>query len=102
MEALAPMKAVTREIYGSPDALEFGEVDKPAVAPDGVLIRVRAASLNAYDWHLLRGAPYLVRLSEGLRTPKATILGADAAGVVEAVGSDVTEFEPGDEGFGSR
>ena len=96
------MKAIARDTYGAPDVLELRDVEKPTVAPDGVLVRVRAASLNPYDWHMLRGVPYLVRLSEGLRTPKAKVLGADGAGVVEGVGSDVTAFKPGDEVFGSR
>jgi NADPH:quinone reductase-like Zn-dependent oxidoreductase len=63
---------------------------------------VRAASVNAYDWHMLRGKPYVARLGEGLRKPRTTVLGLDAAGVVEAVGANVTDLEPGDEVFGSR
>jgi NADPH:quinone reductase-like Zn-dependent oxidoreductase len=96
------VKAVTRDRYGSPDVLELREIDKPSLTPDGMLVRVRAASINPYDWHMLRGVPYLVRLMEGVRTPKAKVLGADAAGVVEAVGSEVKDFKPGDEVFGTR
>lgn len=96
------MKAVTRERYGPPDVLALREIEKPGLEPDRILIRVKAASLNPYDWHILRGIPYLVRLMEGARTPKEKVLGADAAGVVEAVGDEVTEFRPGDEVFGTR
>jgi NADPH:quinone reductase-like Zn-dependent oxidoreductase len=96
------MKAIARDAYGSPELLELREIEKPAVGAEGVLVRVRASSVNAYDWHLLRGVPYLVRLMEGLSTPKAKVLGGDVAGIVEAVGEDVTEFRPGDEVFGSR
>jgi NADPH:quinone reductase-like Zn-dependent oxidoreductase len=96
------VKAVTRDRYGSPDVLELREIERPALTPDGILVRVRAASLNPYDWHILRGVPYLVRLMEGVRTPKEKVVGADVAGVVEAVGSDVTDFKPGDEVFGTR
>lgn len=94
------MKAIVNDNYGSPDELELAEVDKPALNPDGVLVRVRAASVNPYDWHLMRGLPYLVRVSEGLRRPKLAIKGVDLAGVVEAVGENVTELRPGDEVFG--
>ena len=69
---------------------------------DGVLVRVRAASVNPYDWHMLRGEPYLVRLTAGLRRPKLSIPGIDLAGVVEAVGENVTLLRAGDEVFGSR
>jgi NADPH:quinone reductase-like Zn-dependent oxidoreductase len=96
------MKAIARDAYGSPELLELREIEKPAVGADGVLVRVRASSVNAYDWHLLRGLPYFVRLIEGLSTPKAKGLGGDVAGIVEAVGEDVTEFQPGDEVFGSK
>ena len=96
------MKAITRDAYGSPELLELRELEKPAVGADGVLVRVRASSVNPYDWHLLRGVPYVVRLMEGLSTPKTRVLGADVSGIVEAVGEEVTEFQPGDEVFGSR
>jgi NADPH:quinone reductase-like Zn-dependent oxidoreductase len=96
------MKAIARDAYGSPELLELREVEKPAVGADGVLVRVHASSVNAQDWHLLRGLPYFVRLIEGLSTPKSKVLGGDVAGIVEAVGEEVTEFQPGDEVFGSR
>jgi NADPH:quinone reductase-like Zn-dependent oxidoreductase len=86
--------------YGSPDVLRLKEVAKPTPNDDDVLIRIYAASLNAADWHLLRADPFLVRLYSGLRKPKFTILGADIAGQVEAVGENVKQFQPGDEVFG--
>src|SRR5688572_24569731 len=95
-----PMKAIVHDRYGSPDILEFREVDAPVAAPNEVLVRVHAASVNAYDWHALRGDPYLFRLKGGIRAPKCTILGKDFAGTVEAVGRDVTGFRPGDEVYG--
>jgi NADPH:quinone reductase-like Zn-dependent oxidoreductase len=96
------MRAIVREKYGSPDVLELRSVARPVIDDDSVLIRVRAASINAYDWHMLRGSPYLVRLMAGLRTPKSTGMGVDVAGQVEAVGRNVTQFRVGDEVFGSR
>jgi NADPH:quinone reductase-like Zn-dependent oxidoreductase len=96
------MKAMVQERYGSPDHLELRDVPTPVVGPDEVLVRVRAAAVNPLDWHLLRGKPYVVHLSEGLRRPKQTIPGVDLAGTVEAVGSDVRELKVGDDVFGSR
>jgi NADPH:quinone reductase-like Zn-dependent oxidoreductase len=96
------MKIVVRERYGSPDVLELKTVPKPAVDDDTVLVRVRAASINAYDWHMLRGSPSLVRMMSGLRKPKSSAMGVDMAGEVEAVGKNVTKFRPGDEVFGAR
>ena len=96
------MKAIVRERYGSPDVLELKDVDRPVVDDDSVLVRVRAASINAYDWHMMRGLPFLVRMSEGLRKPKSSAMGVDLAGQVEAVGKNVTNFRPGDEVFGAR
>lgn len=96
------MKAMVRERFGSPDVLELKEVDKPAPSDGEVLVRVRATSVQPYDWHHLRGEPYIARLmggGVGLRKPKLSILGADVAGEVEAVGKGVTEFRPGDEVF---
>ena len=95
------MKAIVYHRYGSPDVVECAEIEKPSPGDDEVLIRVRAASVNPLDWHLLRGDPFLVRLMAGLRKPKVAGLGVDMAGVVEAVGKNVTQFEPGDEVFGS-
>ena len=95
------MKAWTWDRYGPPDVLTLREFDEPAPAPDEVLVRVRAASVNPYDWRHLRADPHLVRLSIGLRRPKpGLILGADLAGVVERVGENVTDLRPGDEVFG--
>jgi NADPH:quinone reductase-like Zn-dependent oxidoreductase len=95
------MKAIVRHAYGSPDVLRLEDIDMPAVEDDGVLIRVRAASLNVIDWHFMRGAPLLTRMGEGLRTPKTHGLGFDVAGEVEAVGKNVTGVRPGDAVFGS-
>ena len=86
------MKAMVYHNYGSPDVLKFEEVRTPTPADDEVLIKVRAASANAGDWHLLRGEPFLVRLMAGLRKPKDRVLGADVAGRVEAVGEKVTQL----------
>jgi NADPH:quinone reductase-like Zn-dependent oxidoreductase len=97
-----PMKAVVQDRYGPPDVLHLADVAVPELEADSVLVRVRAASVNAYDWHMMRGQPFLVRVTEGLRRPKNPLPGVDVAGVVEAVGSDVTGFKPGDEVFGAR
>jgi NADPH:quinone reductase-like Zn-dependent oxidoreductase len=95
------MKAIVQEEYGGPEKLELREIAKPELDDDGVLVRVRAASLNALDWRAMRGHPYLVRMSEGWRGP-SPIRGVDLAGVVEAVGKNVTQFAPGDEVYGER
>jgi NADPH:quinone reductase-like Zn-dependent oxidoreductase len=96
------MQAIVQDRYGSPDVLELREIDKPEIDDDGVLVRVRAASVNAYDWHLMRGQPFPARMGNGLRRPKTSVLGVDMAGRVEAVGRDVTAFRPGDEVIGHR
>ena len=96
------MKAMVYDRYGSPDVLELRDVERPDVTDDGVLVRVQAASVNPVDWHMLTGAPYLVRMEAGLRKPKREGLGVDFAGTVEAVGGSVTDFQPGDEVFGAR
>jgi len=96
------MKAYVRDRYGSPDVLKLQEVDKPEVTDEGVLVRVRATSVNALDWHMLRGKPYIARIGNGLRRPTDAVLGVDVAGIVEAVGANVTDLKPGDEVFGSR
>jgi NADPH:quinone reductase-like Zn-dependent oxidoreductase len=93
------LKAITYHTYGSPDVLEFQEVDEPVVNDDEVLVRVRAASANPRDWHLMRGLPSIMRLRFGLRRPTGSLLGSDMAGRVEAVGKNVTRFRPGDEVF---
>ena len=95
------MKAVIYSNYGSPDVLRWEEMEKPVAADKEVLIKVRAASVNPLDWHFLRGTPYFLRLMAGLRKPKETRVGVDVAGQVEAVGSHVTQFKPGDAVFGS-
>jgi NADPH:quinone reductase-like Zn-dependent oxidoreductase len=96
------VKAIVGTEYGSPEVLQLREVGVPEVGDDQVLIRVRAASVNPLDWHTMRGEPYLIRLMEGIRRPKSPVRGADAAGIVEAVGANVTRFRPGDEVFGTR
>jgi NADPH:quinone reductase-like Zn-dependent oxidoreductase len=93
------MKAFVLGSYGSSDHLELTTVDTPVPAADEVLVRVRATSVNPYDWHHMRGEPRVARMMPGtlgLRAPKLRILGGDMAGQVEAVGEDVTEFRPGD------
>lgn len=96
------MKTIVKDRYGSPDLLRIEEVDTPVPNPDQVLVRVHATAINAHDWHMLRGKPYLARLTEGLRRPKERILGLDVAGVVESVGAEVTHVTPGERVFGSR
>ena len=93
------MKATVYDRYGLPDVLQFKEVDKPVIKDDEVLVRVCASSINSWDWDLLKGSPYIVRLG-GLTKPKFKILGADIAGIIEAVGKNVTKFKVGDEVFG--
>jgi NADPH:quinone reductase-like Zn-dependent oxidoreductase len=95
------MKAVVYYEYGSPDVLRLEEVQKPTPKDNEVLLRVCAASVNPYDWHFMRGMPYLVRIPAGLRKPKVPRLGADVAGRVETIGRNVTQFKPGDEVFGT-
>jgi NADPH:quinone reductase-like Zn-dependent oxidoreductase len=95
------LKAIIYSAYGSPEILGCKDIAKPSAGDGEVLIRVHAASLNPLDWHFMRGTPYLLRLMTGLRRPKDTRLGVDAAGQVEAVGRNVTQFKAGDEVFGS-
>ena len=95
------MKAMAYTKYGPPDVLELTELEKPTPKDDEVLLKVRAASVNPADWHLLRGEPYIARLQLGLRRPKAKVLGCDMAGRAEAVGKNVAMIRPGDEVFGS-
>ena len=94
------MQAVIYRRYGPPDVLEYEELDRPVAAPGEVLIQVRAASVNPYDWHFLRGTPSFIRLFTGLRRPKSPHLGADVAGVAIAIGPGVTRFKRGDAVFG--
>jgi NADPH:quinone reductase-like Zn-dependent oxidoreductase len=91
------MKAYIYERYGPPETLRMAEIDKPAPNADQVLVKVRAASVNAADWHVLRGKPLFYRATLGLLRPKHQLLGGDIAGQVAAVGGGVTEFQPGDE-----
>jgi len=91
------MKAFIYERYGPPETLRMAEVDKPVPKVDEVLVKVLAASVNAADWHVLRGKPLFSRATLGLLRPKHQILGGDVAGRVEAVGGGVTRFKPGDE-----
>jgi NADPH:quinone reductase-like Zn-dependent oxidoreductase len=96
------MKAAIYTRYGPPDVVQMAEVEKPVPRDDEVLIRVRAAAVNPYDWHFMRGEPYPVRIAAGgLRKPKDSRLGADVAGEIEAAGRNITQFKPGDAVFGS-
>lgn len=95
------MRAITYTEYGPPDVLRLTELAKPAPEDDEVLLRIRAASANPLDWHLMRGKPLFARLMiGGLRKPRNTRPGRDVAGQVEAVGRNVTRFKPGDDVFG--
>jgi NADPH:quinone reductase-like Zn-dependent oxidoreductase len=98
------MKAIVQERYGAPDVLALEDVAKPEPAPGEVLVRVHAAAVNARDWHIMRGDPYVARLMSpatfGRHGPRRPIRGCDIAGRVEAVGRDVTRFRPGDEVYG--
>ncbi len=94
------MKAIVYHKYGSPDVLKFEEVEKPAPKDNEVLVKVQASSVNDWDWGLLRGKPFVNRLPFGLLKPQNKILGGDIAGRVEEVGSNVKQFQPGDEVFG--
>ncbi|WP_327011369.1 NAD(P)-dependent alcohol dehydrogenase [Dactylosporangium sp. NBC_01737] len=94
------MKAIVQDRYGPSDVLRLGEVDPPVAADGEVLVRVHAASVNARDWHVMRGDPYVARMAFGLGAPKVRVRGTDFAGRVESVGAGVTRFRPGDEVFG--
>ncbi|MGW5618098.1 NAD(P)-dependent alcohol dehydrogenase [Streptomyces sp. NPDC003877] len=94
------MKAVVQDRYGSADVLELRDVDRPVPGAGEVLVRVRAASVNAYDWHFMRGDPLIGRGVMGLRRPGTPVRGRDFAGVVEALGTGVTGLRPGDEVYG--
>lgn len=96
------MRAITYRCYGGPEVLRVESIARPALPDDGVLVRVHAAAVNPLDWHYLRGTPYLVRMDAGLGAPKDPSLGVDFAGIVEAVGKDVTRFRPGQAVFGGR
>lgn len=94
------MKAVMSRCYGSPAVLTVEEVARPAIGDHDVLVKVRAAALNPLDWHMMRGEPYFTRLMSGFGAPEDFRAGVDFAGTVEAVGSSVTRFKPGDEVYG--
>jgi len=96
------MKAIVYTQYGSPDVLQFKDVEKPMPKANEVLVKIHTAAANALDWHFVRADPFLARLENGLTKPKNTKLGADFAGRVEAVGSSVTQFKPGDEVVGNN
>lgn len=94
------MKAIQQHSYGPPEVLHYGDAPRPAINADQILVRIHAASMNPYDWHMATGTPALVRLTQGFRRPKRPIQGADMAGVVVAIGADVSDFVVGDEVFG--
>jgi NADPH:quinone reductase-like Zn-dependent oxidoreductase len=94
------MKTIVQDEYGSPDVLELRDSDKPEIGDDEILVHVHAAGVNPGDWAITSGLPYIARPVYGLRKPKNAVRGADVAGTVEAVGSGVTRFQPGDEVFG--
>jgi len=95
------MKAIVQDRYGSVDDLELREVDRPVAGNGEVLVRVRAASVHPDVWHVVRGLPYVLRfMGAGVFRPKNPIPGTDMAGIVEAIGTGVTRFRPGDEVFG--
>ena len=96
------MKAVVYDSFGSPDVLQVRELEKPTPADDEVLVRVRAASVNPADWYGIAGRPWIARPAVGLFKPKESRVGVDFAGTVEAVGKDVTQFQPGTDVFGGR
>jgi len=96
------MKAIVQERFGPPDVLQFADTDPPEAGAGDVLIRVHAAALNPYDWHIMRGDPLIARLmgEVGLTRPKARVAGVDAAGRVEAAGANVRGLRRGDEVLG--
>ncbi len=96
------MKAVVYCDYGSPNVLKVTQIAKPRPDETQVLVKVQFASINPYDWHFMRGKPYIMRMASGLRKPKSGRLGVDFAGTVEAVGTKVTSFKPGDEVFSGK
>jgi len=95
------MQAIVQKEYGkTADVLQIAEIEQPAIGADEVLVKVRAAGLDRGTWHLMAGMPYAARLAVGLRAPKNPVPGLDVAGVVVAVGSEITRFQPGDDVFG--
>jgi NADPH:quinone reductase-like Zn-dependent oxidoreductase len=96
------VEAVVYTHYGSPDVLQLTGIEKPTPREDEVLVRIHAASVNAYDWHMLRAKPFIARFMSGLFKPQNKILGADFAGTIEAVGRNIRQFHSGDEVYGCR
>jgi NADPH:quinone reductase-like Zn-dependent oxidoreductase len=94
------MRVITQDRYGSAVVLEARDIDKPSIGDTEVLVRVRAAGVHPGDWAIMSGLPYIARPAYGLRRPKTGVRGTDVAGTVEAVGRDVTRFQPGDDVFG--
>ncbi len=94
------MQAMIQTTYGSADVMQLKDIAAPAIGPTDVLVRVRAAGVNPADWAIMHGLPYIARPVYGLRKPKVAVRGTDVAGVVEAIGSQVTRFQVGDEVFG--
>ena len=95
------MKAIVYRTYGGPQVRRFEDSEVPVPAENQVLLRVRAAAVNPFDWHVMRGSPFVLRLMTGLAKPKNIRFGVDTAGVVEAVGCKITQVTVGDEVFGS-
>src|SRR5256886_15524975 len=96
------MKAIVQTGYGSPDVFQLREIEKPVIDDDGVLLRVHAASVNALDWHLMRGIPSIIRLTTGLRRPKSPVPGVDAAGSAATGGPGRAPRPPPRRGLGLR
>ena len=94
------MKAITKHKYGGPEVLRLQDLERPLLEDKHILIKVKANSANPADWHILRGKPFMARLTFGFFKPKEQILGADFAGVVEEVGKGVNDFKVGDRVFG--
>jgi NADPH:quinone reductase-like Zn-dependent oxidoreductase len=97
-----PMRGIAYRCYGPPEVLKLEQLAKPVPQPDQVLVKVHVAGLNPLDWHYMRGEPYVMRLGSGLGAPNSERVGVDFSGTVEAVGSAVTRFQPGDEVYGGR
>ena len=94
------IRAAVHSRYGPPDCLEVRQVPRPEPGPGELVVRVRAAAVNPLDWYVTAGLPLIARASMGMRRPKQPLAGVDLAGVVQAVGSAVTQFQIGDEVFG--
>lgn len=96
------MRALCRQAYGLPDVLEPWDIDRPVLTDESVLVRVRASSVSPGEWYAVMGRPHVARMAMGLLKPKLEVPGADFAGTVEAVGTGVKRFRPGDEVFGGK